>query len=168
MKIIRLIYRKVIDASATKDWDQLLWEGSWYEYLLQEQNFNKEKQYNTFAELTAHVPDADKLHFLVTPAIVGYLKQLNGKVPDITNGIGKTFLPFKGYKFEIINADITDKRKHQVAVSFISEPLIWHDTIGTSLLLSAIDNHTENGETVTDLLPLQPFLSIYSIKEMNI
>jgi hypothetical protein len=168
MKIIRLIYRKLIDATATKDWDQLLFEGSWYEYLLQEQNFNKGKKYNTFAELIANVPDADKLHFLVTPAIVGYLRQLNGRVPDIANSIGKTFLPFKGYKFEIINTDITNKSKHQVAVSFITEPLTWHDTIGNQLLLSAVDNQTENGETLTEMLSLQPFLGIYSIKELTI
>ena len=163
MKISRLIYRKLIDATATRAWDQLLFEGSWYEYLLQAQTFNPDKQYNTFAELIAHVPNADRLHFLVTPAIIGYLKQLNGRVPDITNNIGKTFLPFKNFKFEIVNSDITDKRKHQVAVNFISEPLIWHDTIGNQLLVTTNDE-PENGETLTEMFSLQPFLSIYSIK----
>jgi hypothetical protein len=162
MKSIRLIYRKLIDASNTKPWDQMLLEGSWYEYLLQAQTFNPEKKYNTFAELMAHVPDADRLHFLVTPAIIGYLKQLNGKVPDIANNIGKTFLPFKNFKFEIVNADITDKSKLQVAVNFISDPLTWHDTIGNQLLVT-INNEPENGETRTEMVSLQPFLSIYSI-----
>ncbi|RFM34970.1 hypothetical protein [Chitinophaga silvisoli] len=163
MKNIRLIYRKLIDASNTKPWDQMLLEGSWYEYLLQAQTFNPEKKYNTFAELMAHVPNADRLHFLVTPAIIGYLKQLNGKIPDITNNIGKTFLPFKNFKFEIVNADITDKSKHQVAVNFISEPLTWHDTIGNQLLVT-INNEPENSETLTEMFSLQPFLSIYSIQ----
>lgn len=163
MKIIRLIYRKIIDASCTKPWDQLLLECSWYEYLLQAQTFNPEKKYNTFAELMANVPNADRLHFLVTPAIIGYLKQLNGRVPDITNNIGKTFLPFKNFKFEIVNSDITDKTKHQVAVNFISEPLTWHDTIGHQLLVT-LNNEPENGETLTEMFSLQPFLSIYSIQ----
>lgn len=163
MKTIRLIYRKIIDASNTKPWDEMLFEGSWYEYLLQAQTFNPDKKYNTFAELIANVPNADRLHFLVTPAIIGYLKQLNGRVPDISNSIGKTFLPFKNFKFEIINADITDKKKLQVAVNFISEPLIWHDTIGNQLLVT-INNEPENGETLTEMFTMQPFLSIYSIQ----
>ncbi|OMP79143.1 hypothetical protein [[Flexibacter] sp. ATCC 35208] len=163
MKTIRLIYRKLIDASNTKPWDQMLFEGSWYEYLLQAQTFNPEKKYNTFAELIANVPNADRIHFLVTPAIIGYLKQLNGRVPDITNNIGKTFLPFKIFKFEIVNSDITDKKKHQVAVNFISEPLTWHNTISNQLLVT-INNEPENGETLTEMFSMQPFLSIYSIQ----
>ncbi|WPV68041.1 hypothetical protein [Chitinophaga sp. LS1] len=163
MKTIRLIYRKLIDASNTKPWDQMLFEGSWYEYLLQAQTFNPEKKYNTFAELIDNVPNADRIHFLVTPAIIGYLKQLNGRVPDITNNIGKTFLPFKIFKFEIVNSDITDKKKHQVAVNFISEPLTWHDTISNQLLVT-INNEPDNGETLTEMFSMQPFLSIYSIQ----
>lgn len=84
-KIIRLLYRKVIDANAQKAWEQHVFNDSYAEFLLQAQFYNQEKKYNTFAELLTHVPDAEKLHFLVSPAITGYLKQLNGKVPDILN-----------------------------------------------------------------------------------
>jgi hypothetical protein len=166
MKSIRLIYRKIIDVHASKPWEQLVFDASWNEFLLQAQFYNQDKKYTTFGELIANVPNAEKLHFLVSPAIVGYLKQLNGKVPDIHNTIGKLFLPFKGYKFEIINSDITNKQKHQVAVSFISEPLTWYDTISNQLLVS-INNAVEQGETLMDMFSLTPFLSIYSIKEIN-
>lgn len=162
--IIRLLYRKVIDVNSKKNWDKLVFEATWQELLMQAQYYNQEKKYNTFAELLANVPNADKLHFLVTPSIIGYLQQLGGKVPDILNNTGKHTLPFAGYRFEIINSDLRDKNKHQVAVNFISEPLTWYDTINNMLLVS-VNNEQENGETLTELFSMQPYLSIYSLKE---
>jgi hypothetical protein len=116
--------------------------------------------------LINHVPQAERLHFLVSAAVIGYLKQLNRKVPDIQNNLGKLFLPFTHYRFEIINSDIKDRSKHQVAINFITDPLIWHDIIGNQLLLS-IPGNTENGELLTEQLALPPFVSIYSLKEGN-
>lgn len=163
-KIIRLLYRKVIDANAQKAWEQHVFNDSYAEFLLQAQFYNQEKKYNTFAELLTHVPDAEKLHFLVSPAITGYLKQLNGKVPDILNNIGKQFLPFKNFRFEIINSDIRNKARHQVAVNFLSEPLTWHDTIGNQLLV-AVNDDRDDGAVLTEMFAMQPYLSIHSLKE---
>lgn len=164
-RIIRLLYRKVIDAKAEKVWEQHVFEDSYSEFLLQAQFYNQEKKYNTFGELSTHVPDAEKLHFLVSPAITGYLKQLNGKVPDILNNIGKHFLPFKNFRFEIINSDMRNKARHQVAVSFLSEPITWHDTIGNQLLVS-LNGDSEDGAVLTELFSMQPYLSIHSLKEL--
>jgi hypothetical protein len=85
-------------------------------------------------------------------------------MPDIVNALGRLFLPFNNYRFEIINSDTKDKTKHQIAVSFYTEPLTWHDTIGNQLMVS-IPGKTENGETLTELLTMQPFLSIYSLRQ---
>lgn len=164
-RIIRLLYRKVIDAKAEKAWEQHVFEDSYSEFLLQAQFYNQEKKYNTFGELSTHVPDAEKLHFLVSPAITGYLKQLNGKVPDILNNTGKHFLPFKNFRFEIINSDMRNKARHQVAVSFLSEPITWHDTIGNQLLVS-LNGDSEDGAVLTELFSMQPYLSIHSLKEL--
>jgi len=165
-RVIRLAYRKIIDTSSRKQWEKYVFEDSYKEFLLQAQFYNQEKKYSTFGELTAHVPNAEKLHFLVSASIVGYLKQLNGKIPDILNAVGKHFLPFKSYRFEIINSDVRKKESHQVAINFLTEPMIWYDTIGSQLLVAPADNNGAEGEEVlTELFPMQPFLTIHSLKE---
>lgn len=163
-KIIRLCYRKIIDSSSQKIWDKYVFDSTYTEFLLQAQFYNQQKKYKTFGELIQHVPNAEKLHFLVSASITGYLKHLNETVPDIVNNLGRQFLPFKNYNFEIINSDIKNKNDHQVAISFFSEPLIWHDTIGDFLLVSDIKKKAcEDGQN-TDMVKMQPFLSIYSLK----
>ncbi len=163
-KIIRLCYRKVIDASSQKTWDKYVFESTYTEFLMQAQLYNLEKKYTTFGELVQNVPGAEKLHFLVSAAIVGYLQQLDGKVPDILNNLGKHFLEFKNYRFEIINSHIKNKASHQVAINFFSEPLIWHDTIENYLLVSPVNGEKNDDGVLTDMVQLQPFLSIYSLK----
>lgn len=160
---IRLCYRKIIDAGATRPWDKMVFDDSYTEFLLQSQLYNQEKKYTTFSEIMTQVPAAEKLHFLVSAAVVGYLQQLGGKIPDLTNNLGRLFLPFSNFRFEIINSSIKDKSRHQVAINFFSDPLVWHSTIGNQLLLS-IPGNTENDEILTELFVLPPFVSIYSLK----
>ncbi len=164
-KIVRFCYRKIIDSSSQKGWDKLVFDSSYQEFLMQSQFYNQEKKYNSFAELLINIPSSEKLHFLVSAAVVPYVLQLKGVVPDILNSLGKHFLLFQHYRFEIINSDIKNKSAHQVAINFISEPLIWQDTVGDTIILSSIDAATTEDEILTDTLKLQPFLSIYSLKE---
>jgi hypothetical protein len=166
-RIIKLCYRKIIDASSQKVWDKYVFDSTYQEFLMQAQFYNKDNKFNSFAEIINSVPGSEKLHFLVSSAIVGYLQQLKEVIPDVLNNIGKHFLPFKNYRFEIINSDIKNKANHQVAINFFSEPLIWHDTIGEHLLISPHSEEEYDGEVLTDLVKLQPFLSIYSIQNVN-
>lgn len=162
--VIRLCYRKIIDASSQKAWDKYVFESSYTEFLMQSQLYNQGKKYNSFAELLINVPGAENLHFLVSAAISGYMQQLNGIVPDILDNLGKHFLPFSNYRFEIINSDIKNKTVHQVAINFFSEPLAWHDSIDNYLLVSTINADKNEDGVLATLMQLQPFLSIYSIK----
>jgi hypothetical protein len=162
--IIRLCYRKIIDTSSQKMWDKYVFESTYTELLMQAQLYNTEKKYTSFAELIINVPGADKLHFLVSAAIGGYIQQLNGIVPDILDNLGKHFLSFSNYRFEIINSDFKNKQQHQVAINFFSEPLVWHDSIDNYLLISPVNTDKNEDELLTNLVQLQPFLSIYSIK----
>ncbi|MFT3935652.1 MAG: hypothetical protein QM726_18635 [Chitinophagaceae bacterium] len=166
-QIIRLCYRKIIDANATLAWDKYVFDSSYAEFLMQSQLYNQEKKYTSFADILLHVPNAEKLHFLVSAAITGYLQQLNGKIPDILDNLGRRFLSFKNYRFEIINSDIKKKEQHQVAINFFSEPLLWHNTIGNYLLVSEENAASTNDGNLTNVLQLQSFLSIYSIKEKH-
>jgi hypothetical protein len=162
--IIQLCYRKIIDASSEKIWDKYVFESSYKEFLMQSQLYNQEKKYKSFAELLLNMPGTEKLHFLVSAALTGYIQQLNGKIPDILNNLGRHFLEFINFRFEIINSDVMDKSKHQVAINFFSEPMLWHDTVDNHLLLSALNAEKNEDGILTHLMQLQPFLSIYSIK----
>jgi hypothetical protein len=162
---IKLCYRKIIDSSSTKPWDKFVLEDSYAEFRLQVQNFTQVKQYPSLAELVHEVPEAKKINQMVGPAITGYIQQLNEVVPDILNNLGRRFIKFKTYQFEIINSHFDHKEKHQVAISFFSEPMIWYGTIDNYLLLSSAGQETE--EVLTHLLQLQPYLSIYSLTQCH-
>jgi len=164
-RIITVSYRKIIDASATRSWDKLVFNDTYAEFRLQAQYFNQQRQYRTFGELQQFATGADKLHFLVSAAVRGYLQQLGGLVPDVLNNQGRHFLPFTKFQFEIINSDLLDQSRHQVAINFYSEPLVWHETIAPYLLVSEKAVLPEPaGDTLTHLFQVQPFVSIHSLR----
>lgn len=144
-------------------WEKMAFEDSFQEFKMQAQRFNPGNRHNSFSDILLNNSIAEQLHFLVSGAVVGYIKQLNERVPDVINTLGKHFLPFKQFRFEIINSDIKDISKHKIAVNFFSEPVTWVDTIGDTLVVS-INNVYENDELLTDTVTMIPFLSIYSIK----
>ncbi|OOQ58002.1 hypothetical protein [Mucilaginibacter pedocola] len=162
---IKLCYRKIIDINSAKPWDKLVFDDSYAEFRMQVQNFAEVKQYPAFGELVHYVPAARKLNQMVGPAITGYIQQLNEVVPDVLNNLGRRFLKFKHYQFEIINSHLNDRSKHQVAISFFSEPMVWHSTIDSYLLLAAAGQETE--EVFTHLVQLQPYLSIHTLTECH-
>lgn len=166
--LINLCYRKVIDASSQKAWDKFVFEDTYLEFYMKAQYFDPESKYKTLSELLTNVPSANQLHGMVSTAAIGYLRQLNDIVPDVTNAYGKLSLPFKRFKFEIVHSHIQNKAEHKVAIYFYSEPLTWIDTIGDQLLIAYSDQREalKKGEEVeTDLIALQPFLSISSIQK---
>jgi hypothetical protein len=165
-RTITLAYRKVIEAGSPKPWDKLVLADSYRELRMQAQFYNQGGQYRTFGELLHYVPGAEKLHFLVGSSLGGYVQQLNGLVPDIVNNVGRYFLKFTRYQFELINSDLHDHSKHQVAINFYSEPLYWHDTIAPYLLVSDAKAPAQaSGEVLTHLFQLQPYLTIHSLHQ---
>ena len=165
---IRLVYRKLIDINAGDTWSKCVFDSSYAEYLLQVQFYDQAKQYPRFSQLLHHIPQAEKMHFLVSAAVTGYLQQLNGMVPDLTDSLGKCRIAFTQYRFEIIESDIHDKRVHQVGICFYSEPFTWVETIHNSLLLAKPGSVGTDEGLLTRLVSLQPMLSIYSYKEATL
>lgn len=163
-KNITFCYRKIIDASSEGIWEKMVFEDTYMEFLMQFQNYNQEQKYYTFSDLVQQVKDAGRLHYLVSPACIGYLQQLNEKIPDILNTLGKQALTFKSFRFEIINSDIRQKSAHQVAINLYSEPLIWHETIGEYLLVSA---QTSEDPYLTDMIRMVPFLSVATLQDRS-
>lgn len=164
-RIITLCYRKIIDANSAKQWDKLVFEASYLEFKMQAQNYSIGTSFTTYAELLRHVPNAQQLAGMVTPSVTGYVQQLAGIVPEILNNVGKRFLKFNKFQLEIINSDINDKAKHQLAINFYTEPLLWHDTVESFLLVSDYKpEQAANEETLTNLFQVQPYVNIYSLK----
>lgn len=164
-RVIILCYRKIIDTGLVKQWDKLVFENTYLEFKMQAQNFSHGTAYTSYAELMRNVPNAQRITGLVTPSVTAYIQQLGSIMPDILNNIGRRFLTFNKFQLEIINSDINDKDKHQVAVNFYSEPLVWHDTIDSYLLLSV--NSPENNSISTNLMQLQPYINISSLEYHN-
>jgi len=170
-RVIILCYRKIIDIRSVKQWDKLVFESTYLEFKMQAQNFSQGPNYTSYAELLRNVPNARRLTGMITPSVTGYIQQLDSIMPDILNNIGRRFLAFSKFQLEIINSDINDKDKHQVAINFYSEPLVWHDTIDNYLLISAqsVENQAivENNGVVTNLMQLQPYINISSLQYHN-
>ncbi|MBA4853486.1 hypothetical protein [Emticicia sp. BO119] len=165
--IIRLCYKKMIDVNAQKQWEKHVFEDTYMEFFMQSQFYNQEEKYPTFQELIANVPAADKLHYLVSTAAINYIRQLNDLIPDITNAHHQLCLPFKNFRFEIVQSHNKNKEEHIVAIYFYSEPIIWIDTIDNQLLISYSKQKEALGagnEISTDLISLQLLLSISSFQ----
>ncbi|MCC8410283.1 hypothetical protein LJ707_15180 [Mucilaginibacter sp. UR6-1] len=165
-KIIRLCYRKIIDVSATKAWDRQLFDDSYAEYRIQVQNFALAHQYPLYSELLHHNPDVIRINHMVSGAVIGYLQLLDSMMPDVLNALGRRFLKFNEFKFEVINSHLDNKDKHRISVTFYSEPMYWLDTIGQNLLLAGTDQ--QSNAMFTDLLPLTPYISIYLLQNQEI
>ncbi|GAB3636305.1 hypothetical protein GCM10027422_18950 [Hymenobacter arcticus] len=164
-RTITFCYRKVLDAAAgaAPSWDQLVLAATYAEFRLQAQTLDPARRYRTLAELLQHVPGAERLHFLVSAAVRGYLAQLEGWVPDVLDNLGRRALRFTQFQFELLSADVLDPTRHRVAISFYSEPLHWHATVGTYLLVAEPGPPAPSGEILTRLVSLQPYLSIHSL-----
>ncbi|GAA4335790.1 hypothetical protein GCM10023149_44020 [Mucilaginibacter gynuensis] len=162
---IVLCYRKIIDVNSNKPWEKLVFNDSYMEFRMQVQNFAEVQTYPSYGELLSHVPEVKKLNHIVSGAVMNYIQQLNEVMPDILNNLGRRFLKFKTFQFEIINSHLHLKDKHQVSISFFSEPVLWYDTIDNYLLIG--NEIPAESVVLTHLFQLQPYLSIYSVQMID-
>lgn len=156
--IIKLCYRKIVDASSVTAWDKHVFDDTYKEYYMQAQQFDQTGRYDTFREMLQHVPNADRMHYLVSTAAVGYIRQLNDRIPDVVNVFGKTCVPFTNFRFEIVQSHIKNKTLHTVAIWFYSDPLCLvasvHDRlVFTSAVQAAAIRTGQMVETETLTMP---------------
>lgn len=168
--LIRLTYCKVIDASATRPWDKMVFDETYQEFYMQAQLYNPGNRYQTFQDLIANVPNVEKLHYLTSRVALPYLKQLNQIIPDVVNVFGKTVLPFTQFRFEILASHVEQKDAHRIAIYFYSDPVTWLDTIDGKLLIACGDQREawQSGQEIaTDLLAVQPSLNITAFQPLT-
>ena len=166
-RIVTLCYRKIIDASCSDEWCRNVFAATYQELKMQAQFYNQQKKYTTFKQLIENVPGANKLNFLVSAAIIDYLKELNEQIPDVVNNLSRSFLRFKNFQFEIVQSDITDSASHVVAIYFMSQPLIWHDTVGDQMITSEKYND-DNCEMIINQFRLGENLGIYTLQTLEV
>ncbi|MGQ2982340.1 hypothetical protein [Flavobacterium sp.] len=151
--------RTVIDSNSQNPWDRYIFEDSYREYLMQQQLYNdKDNPKNTFRELLAENPKAEKLHFLTGMAAEHYVSQRKGSFYRVTDVLGSTFFPFTGYKLDIINTDITDISRHKVGITLFSPLLSYVGIVNNCYLVSL--NTDEGGGYETVMFPVQLQLAI--------
>jgi hypothetical protein len=163
--LIRLSYRKVIDVTSAKRWDRAVFDETYQEFYMQAQQYDQAGTYQTLQELIDNVPKAEQLHYLTSRVAMGYLQQVNQIIPDLLNASGQEAVPFTQFKFEILASDIKLKDAHKIAITFYSDPITWIDTLGNALFVAYGDQRqllAEGKEVSTDLLMLQPNLTIWS------
>lgn len=162
-RTIILCYRKLIDANSATAWEKMLWQDSYKEFKMQFQLYNQEKKYHQLSEVIDSVKGAGQLHFLVSAAAVGYIRQLDEMVPDILNSLGVPFLHFGQFRFEILCADDRDIASYKIAIWFYCKPLTWHNTIANYLLVSE-QKPAQAVVMETNMVAMQPALGIHSIQ----
>jgi hypothetical protein len=164
---IRLAYRVVIDNTATQAWDRYIFEDTYREYGMQQQLFNsKEAPKATFRELLSENPKAEQLHFLTGMAAESYIAQLKGQFYRVADVLGTTFLPFTGYRLDIVNTDINDITRHKVGITFYSPELVYFGIVNNCYLVSKdISDGSPGHETV--MFAVQPHLAICYYEEGN-
>lgn len=160
--VIRLCYRKIIDSTSSKPWDKLVFDDSYTEYRIQVQNFNLPDVHLSYTDLLQQHPDLIRINHMLSGAIIGYLDLLNNVMPDVLNTLGRRFLRYNEFKVELINSHLDNKERHRISITFYSEPVCLLNIIGNNLLLA--DKAQQGDEILTDLLPLTPYISIYSVQ----
>ena len=135
--------------------------------------FQKYPDYEAYAErfgaFLQEVDNADKIHYRAATAIAGNLRQLGGIIPHITDAHGQLCLHFRQHRFEVLDSSLTDRRRHRIQLSFISEPLLWLDTLPGSYLLAPPEQLAAlrlGREVLTTEMPFQPHLSVYAFQAL--
>lgn len=166
--VIRLCYSKVIHENCSTSWEKNVFEATHKEFYMQAQQFDQQKKHSTFQEMVVNIPRAEGMHYLVSTAAKGYILQLNNWVPEVANASGKLCLPFKNFKFEILQSHVSDKSQHRIAIHFYSEPLLCVGTIESRLVFASANQQKayEAGKDIeTDTLLFRPGLSISSFRK---
>lgn len=159
---IKLNYLHIIDRNSNSPFEKQVFEDSYCELLMQAQRYNKDNQFKSFREIITHDPKAHSLHYKVGFAIGLYVKELNQLIPGLTDNLGTLCIPFTEYQFSIVDADLTDKKKHVVAITYMSPAMSFIGTVGNQLILSLEEpaQPAKDNWINTFLLPMQKGLTI--------
>ncbi len=164
--LVKLAYRQVIDADNKGNFEKSVLSISYEEFFMKSQAYDKEQKFKTFKEMVANDPKANSLHYKSGFAIGNLIEQLNKKIPELQDTLGKN-LDFEMHSFEVIDSDITNPSAHKVAITYITGILTFYGNMGKYMLLAAGDklNQTPTEPVETFLLKVQHSLSVISYQQ---
>ncbi|GAB2569630.1 hypothetical protein [Spirosoma areae] len=164
---IRLGFRQVIDAgNAQTSFERDVFADSFNEFRLQIQTYNPDNQFTTWQQVREAVPQSNPtLPVNVGFAVGLYVRELNGQMPGLTDTFGQP-VAFTEHRFDLLDSDITDRTKHRVALTYLTDTLTLVGTVGSYLLL-AFPSQPETTDSQppvleTFVIEMQPNLSIVS------
>jgi hypothetical protein len=169
--IIKFSFQKIISEAPVLHWDKYVFDATWMEYKMQAANYNQQTKETLFTNLLHQNPNAIKLHDAVSTAAIGYLQQLKGIIPALADAHAKEIIPFKNFKFNIIQSDMIDIKQHKVEIIFISEPVTLIDVFNNHYLIAVGDKQKEisaGHEVETILIPQTNHLSILSFSKSSL
>ena len=155
---IKLAYRQIIDSSAQPGFERKIFDDTYSELQLQAKVYNREGKFTTVSEMIGANPKANSLHYKVGFAIGLYVNELQKKIPNLTDTVGKP-VGFTVFGTEIIHSDIANKANHKIALTYLTDSLLLVGSFGEYLVLSDVSDGND-GELQTFTLALQPNLSI--------
>ncbi|SEW49466.1 hypothetical protein SAMN05421841_4181 [Chryseobacterium wanjuense] len=144
---IKLAFRIVIDQESTMLWDKYIFEDTYFEYRVQHQVFDNEKEpVDNYWELLVKNPNAAKIPFLLSAVVSNYVAQLNGSIKSLPDVLGTTFFPIETFRLDLISSNVTDASKHKLGITFYTPILQLIDIIDNKYLLSKSED-TDHLET---------------------
>jgi hypothetical protein len=161
--LIKLAYRQIIDSINKGNFERDVLKISYEEFFMKSQAYNPEKKFKTFKEMVANDGRANSLHYKSGFAIGNLIQQLDQKIPELQDTLGKS-LNFEVHQFEIIDSDITNPAAHKVAIIYFTGILTCFGNMGTYMLLAEGDklNQLPTEPVETFILKLRKGLSVIS------
>lgn len=166
-KIVQLTYRQIIDESATGAFERMVFNQSFTEFTFKCQEYNPGGKYLSLAEMIAHNPKANSLHYKVALSIFDTMKQLKGIIPELANSLGIADIPFQGYEMRILESHPINQAEHKIAIDYTTAPMPLFEIVNGYLLLTvSAEKKGPDAPYKTFMVPMQPYLSISSYQEI--
>jgi hypothetical protein len=165
--LIKLAYRQKIDVANKGNFEKSVLSISYEEFLMKSQAYNTEQKFRTFKEMVLNDEKANSLHYKTGFAINNLIQELNKKIPELQDTLGKS-LDFEMHKFEIIESDITNPAAHKVAITYITGVLTFFGNVGEYMLLAEGDKLDQASSEPVDtfMVKIQDGLTVISYKQV--
>ena len=133
--IINLSFRQYIDDNSVGSFEQSVLYASYNEFLLKSQAYNPGMKCSTFSEMVANDIRANSLHYKCGFPVSPYIDSLKNRIPVLSDNGGNP-IKFVNRQFHIVESDVTDFKRHKVAITYMTDIMTLVDTIGDYLVLA--------------------------------
>ncbi len=165
--LIKLTYRHLINKHSEAAYEKNIFQASYREFLFKSQAYNHDGSLKSFTQMKARDGRANSLHYKISFAALHFLDELKNNIPVLTNVIGGS-IQYEMPAFELVESDIINPGAHQVAIKFVTGPLVLHLVVGDVMVLSyQLPGGLQNDNAETFTVKIQPGLAITSFCEIN-